>query len=280
MQFLSGYINPKGVSAFVTHQNLALVNRPPLVVENADPALVGSSFGYMFRWQMNALNPDRSIAVEGARKLNAEKVARRMITDGNKQPELRPSYAVALGLFEGAYRHNIHPWLAAWQSTEFSHLLPSMEDESIKLSMLDVSRLAETITGVWHGIRGAFVDHPTFDGSPDVGGADAQAIMGDMLIDVRCSRKREPFSMSDLYQQFMYCVLDYSDQYKLKRIGWYFVRQQALLVVPLDRIVRDMEKARKDWQAFLRPRIGEGVFAEYALAKLADKLGLPVPEDY
>jgi len=64
---------------------------------------------------------------------------------------------------------------------------------------------------------------PVFTGSRDVGGADADVIINDLLLEVKASTKavikREGF-----YQLIGYLLLDYNDVYRIRRVGLYLVR--------------------------------------------------------
>jgi len=70
--------------------------------------------------------------------------------------------------------------------------------------------------------------NPTFAGSLDVGGADADFIVDDCLIDMKAtisSQVRADF----LYQLAGYLLLDYNDAYHITSVGIYMVRQGLLL---------------------------------------------------
>jgi len=70
--------------------------------------------------------------------------------------------------------------------------------------------------------------NPTFAGSLDVGGADADFIVDGCLIDMKAtisSQIRADF----LYQLAGYLLLDYHDAYHITSVGIYMVRQGLLL---------------------------------------------------
>jgi hypothetical protein len=72
-----------------------------------------------------------------------------------------------------------------------------------------------------------FVLGPTFDGSTDVGGADADLIVDGVLIDFKSTTKCKLTSVI-LRQLIGYWLLDYSDRYAVKRVGVFFPRYGAL----------------------------------------------------
>lgn len=69
---------------------------------------------------------------------------------------------------------------------------------------------------------------PTFDGSHDVGGADADLILDGLLMEVKTSTK--PKIKADMvYQLLGYVLLDYSDKYKIRSVAIYMARQMHLV---------------------------------------------------
>lgn len=66
--------------------------------------------------------------------------------------------------------------------------------------------------------------NPNFEGSPAVGGADADLIVDGTLIDIKTTKKRE-IDRDWLWQLMGYALLDYSDSRKIRGIGLYLTRQ-------------------------------------------------------
>ncbi len=64
---------------------------------------------------------------------------------------------------------------------------------------------------------------PTFVGSADVGGADADMIIGDLLLDVKAKAKAT-LRREEFYQLIGYALLDYDDRYRIERVGIYLSR--------------------------------------------------------
>lgn len=72
-----------------------------------------------------------------------------------------------------------------------------------------------------------FVLNPTFEGSGDVGGADADLIVDGNLIEIKCTIKNQ--IQPDWLRQILgYVLLDYSDRYQITGIGIYMARQGLL----------------------------------------------------
>ncbi|MEU3511309.1 hypothetical protein ABZ733_26140 [Streptomyces longwoodensis] len=70
---------------------------------------------------------------------------------------------------------------------------------------------------------------PVFDGSLQVGGADADFILDGTLIDCKATIRPERMSRSEIYQLAGYLLLDYSDTYSISAVALYLSRQGALI---------------------------------------------------
>jgi hypothetical protein len=64
---------------------------------------------------------------------------------------------------------------------------------------------------------------PVFAGSRDVGGADADMIIGDLLLEVKASANAT-IKREDFYQVIGYVLLDYHDANQIERVGLYLAR--------------------------------------------------------
>jgi len=60
---------------------------------------------------------------------------------------------------------------------------------------------------------------PTFTGSADLGGADADFILGGLLVDCKATRHPRSLGRDELYQLAGYLLLDYDDRYRIDRVG-------------------------------------------------------------
>ena len=66
--------------------------------------------------------------------------------------------------------------------------------------------------------------NPTFEGSRDVGGADADLVVNGTLIDIKTTVR--PEIKPDWIRQLLgYVLLDYSVRHQIKAIGLYMARQ-------------------------------------------------------
>lgn len=88
----------------------------------------------------------------------------------------------------------------------------------------DLATLRERFPGGRTCISG-----PTFPGSSDVGGADADLIADRLLLEIKTHARPASTAQDALRQLLGYLLLDYDDRYKLKRAGIYYARHACLL---------------------------------------------------
>ncbi len=70
--------------------------------------------------------------------------------------------------------------------------------------------------------------NPTFKGSGDIGGADADLILNECLLDIKTTVVPK-ITNTMLYQLIGYVLLDYEDEYHIKEVGIYLARQGKTL---------------------------------------------------
>lgn len=113
----------------------------------------------------------------------------------------------------------------------------------------DLVAQAEIASGALAGLRAAYPPAavyagPDFAGSPDVGGADADLIAGGLLIEVKGtivpSRLRRP----EFYQLLGYALLDYDDEYRIDRLGFYLSRFGLLISWPVEEYLKLLGSSR------------------------------------
>ena len=93
--------------------------------------------------------------------------------------------------------------------------------------------------GFSHLLELPHILNPIFDGSHDVGGADADLIVDGTLIDIKTSVK--PVINADyIWQLLGYTLLDYSDRYHIDSIGLYMSRQGILFKWDLAAAIADL----------------------------------------
>lgn len=156
-----------------------------------------------------------------------------------EQEELLARYCIVLALFEEIFRAGLHPrspLIFPSPKTTVNELLATAEshwvDDLCTLSWAfydehsDLSSQRTTL-------------NPTFDGSRDMGGADADLIVDGCLIDIKTTINPK-LSANWLYQLLGYVLLDYNDRYEIEKVSIYFARQQKLAEWSLESLLRNL----------------------------------------
>jgi hypothetical protein len=89
---------------------------------------------------------------------------------------------------------------------------------------------------------------PTFIGSPDVGGADADVIAGGLLLEWKATlgnprsdgRRRCSLPLITLQQLLGYLLLDYQDEYAIDTLGLYAARYAYLVTWPVVELLTEL----------------------------------------
>ncbi len=81
--------------------------------------------------------------------------------------------------------------------------------------------------------------NPKFEGSSDVGGADADLIVNGTLIDIKTTKKRE-IKPEWVWQLLGYVLLDYTDSHQIGGISLYMARQGILFEWGLEDAFREL----------------------------------------
>ena len=145
-------------------------------------------------------------------------------------------FCFVLALFEQLFRINPHPknlLFAQQDLSTASDLLLIAEDlwidDMCLLSSAFYEKYKDRLSDTAHL-------NPNFQGSRDIGGADADLILGDCLLELKTTVNPE-ITNSTLYQLLGYVLLDYEDEYELKEIGIYLTRQATTLRWDLSEIL-------------------------------------------
>lgn len=78
--------------------------------------------------------------------------------------------------------------------------------------------------------------NPKFDGSRDVGGADADFVLDGCLVDIKATINPK-LTTKMLHQLLGYALLDYADRYRIREVAIYFARQRKLVRWPLEDLI-------------------------------------------
>lgn len=101
-------------------------------------------------------------------------------------------------------------------------------------------RLAEVALGQLRDSaeEGACWAAPTFAGSADVGGADADLIVGRHLLEIKSVSHPELLRDKAIWQLAGYVLLDYGDRYRIDEVGFYMSRIGWLATWPVEEFFR------------------------------------------
>ncbi len=100
--------------------------------------------------------------------------------------------------------------------------------------------------------------NPTFDGSNDVGGADADLIVDGCLLEIKTT-KNPRLEKQWLYQLLGYVLLDYTDRHQIRQVGIYYARQTKLVRWDVDALIRELSGDRSIGVATLRDRFRKAI---------------------
>jgi hypothetical protein len=122
----------------------------------------------------------------------------------------------------------------------------------------DVADVARSATDDHADLRRAhpLVFGPVFTRSREVGGADADLIAGDLLLDIKATSTPKIVTRRVLLQLIGYALADTDDRYRIRRVGISAVRWRARWTIELDALVEQMATQPCDTAA-LREQFGE-----------------------
>jgi hypothetical protein len=135
--------------------------------------------------------------------------------------------------FEDVYRtgqiRRRSMFTGATSSTTLADLAAAVPDYVID-DIADQMKLAEQPFAPYRALPPrAKVCGPEFTGSSDLGGADADYILGGLLLDCKATTNPRRLGRGEIYQLAGYLLLDYDDEYGIDRVGLYLSRQGGLI---------------------------------------------------
>jgi hypothetical protein len=137
-----------------------------------------------------------------------------------------------LSLFEIIYRGGLtnSPLLTPTSKNDVASLLAMPTEEELE----DLFILTESFfksCSEW--LTSPTILNPTFRGSSDVGGADADLIVGRTLYEIKTVTWMNKFAQW-IRQLAGYILLDYEDKYRMSGVGFYFVRSGCTISWTID----------------------------------------------
>ncbi|GGB84432.1 hypothetical protein [Deinococcus soli (ex Cha et al. 2016)] len=244
---LTGYLRgtPEARQAIRTaltrqaHPALAPMLAPPL---GANPGLVGTAFDYAFRFLLEGLNPGLVAVRDGL-------IARRAALDLERDRTLAAVHAaeeklqeVALGQPFEVRHARAAVLLASYEvvvrTGRFADLAGVVPQEAAQ----DVLALIYAVPQGIFQAQSQLVLNPHFPAAGRFGGADADVLLDDLLIEVKATRHLQ-LEGAYLQQLTGYLVLDrmggtVGSALPIRRLGVYYARHGVLQVLPVKDLYR------------------------------------------
>lgn len=224
----------------------------------ANPGTVGTAFDYRLRFDLGpvacaetvASHAPLLLAQAGQRDLvrligsffeRTDALAGRLraheVEVGDDDDLVLTRACVALALLESVPRADY-----------WAHLLPTPADlddlvpDAVVSDVRALHRSAKSAFASFIGpIRAGtarYVANPTFAGSLAVGGADADLVVDDTLLELKTTKTLDGATLrSALLQLLGYALLDYDDHLGIRQVGVYFARQEYVRVWPLWQLI-------------------------------------------
>jgi hypothetical protein len=154
-------------------------------------------------------------------------------------------YCAALAELEAAFRSPYRPQMpttrngsrnACGDEPLLDLASSQIVDDVFLLSKSVPEDFGAIIDVVMQGIP--YIPNPTFAGSLDVGGADADMIVGETIFEVKTSGTLTIEAVRDALLQLVgYALLDYDDKYGIRNVAVYFARHRWVAGWPLWRLI-------------------------------------------
>ena len=251
---------------FVTALNRELGSHPLNTPRPPDPALSGTALDYRLRYMLVTMRSQETVASAGALRMllalkrpPVEAALVRYFKDldgivggfdpvgqllSDEHERLLAAHCVVLAYCEQFFRSGRSRLfdVASSSGTLPTDLLTLAPAETVA-DVMSVSR--SFFDRQYSALSGRLVlANPTFDGSRDVSGADADIVAGDSLVDFKSTIQDRPIEGDDLYQLLGYVCLDYSDKYRIRRAGFSLLRRDVLLEWDLASLVLKLSGGR------------------------------------
>jgi len=232
--------------------------------------LVGAAFDYRVRYLFAITPPERLVAAYGAGRqfqvpyANLAAQLTSFIAENNPCGALMPPpleaelarYCYVLAMYESLFR------AAVANSPLFGLKGDASADDQLALApaaaIADLVALSgAAVATIGDLLEKPIVANPTFAGSGDVGGADADLIVNRCLIDIKTTKNRG-LGRETAYQLVGYLLLDYYDKYQIESLGFYLSRVPVLIKWRADDAIATMSNGlatvsslRRDLVTFL-----------------------------
>lgn len=227
-----------------TRWKAAVAGVEPTIAPEGQPAgLLGHAISERLVWSRSALaspggalaGASRFLLAGGSRSVISElQLLTEVAAPDNTEETSRA--AVLVGLLDLAYRYAPavdEPWFEPFLTTkELSYALASVP----KVWVDDVVAVTERSAPLLGAVPGKVTAAPSFSGSPAVGGADADLILGSTLVEIKSSGS-PVLSQRDYQQLVTYALLDFDDSYDLARVALLSARYGRMVTWDLEELL-------------------------------------------
>lgn len=232
-------------------------------VPGADAGMVGTAFDYRLRFHLAPCRTREFVAWKGAALLtnlepstenavsrffsHLDALTSRLSPAGqvlhDEDEALLSAYCVVLAQFESVFRtrgqwvphvSSVSTMDAGPESEPLLQLAPdAVVEEVVNLSRSASDAMSPLIPYVANGSL-PYNPNPVFAGSSAIGGADADFIIAGTLFELKTAMTLDAAAVrSALLQLLGYSLLDYDDEFEIRRVGVYFARHAWLTAWPL-----------------------------------------------
>ncbi len=231
----------------------------------SEAALVGMALDYRVRLYFAPFDLESTVAWHGLAGVMASLTKKQRAFCEHFAGELSYKLANALLVVKRRLPRTDEDWLNAWclvlahleqfyrgafapERSPLYQALTTCSTVSAVRRQVGRQRLLEdlrTLSWSFHRrwktrLRAPVVLNPTFAGSEDVGGADADIIVGGILLDIKTSKQPRPVRLEHLWQLMGYVLLDYPDKYGINAMGFEFPRHQLTRYWPVQELITVM----------------------------------------
>ncbi|MDA8400047.1 MAG: hypothetical protein M0008_08380 [Actinomycetota bacterium] len=233
------------------------------LVPGADAAMVGTAFDYRLRFHFAPCRVKDFVAWQGAALLrrldpsgdapvarffsNLDMLASQLSPAGQQlhaaEERLLSTYCVVLAQLESVYRTrggwvpNLPPAATRKVRPEAEPLLRLASEAAVE-DVVNLSRSASEAMSplIPYVANGSLPYHPNpvFAGSSAIGGADADFIIATTIFELKTTKTLDTAAVQNALLQLLgYSLLDYDDEYEIRRVGIYFARHGWVRAWPL-----------------------------------------------
>ncbi|WP_036488106.1 hypothetical protein [Myxosarcina sp. GI1] len=223
-----------------------------------DFALLGTAFVYAFRWHLGLLDCsfDQTVAGQYLDLTTASQLL------SAKTLEERAIACLIFAAYEKQYRSgSVHEIATVLMKNCGTKLKPELHYVSVMVD--DLVNLIGSISSVWDKSdsslsKDKYYLNSVFSGSYFIS-ADAQQIVDRTVIKCFTTLKKYPLTQQHFWQQVAYVLLDWDDEYKIEKICWYYSRQKAVFIYPINSLFKDLTELRAEFREFVEENYDEEI---------------------